>query len=132
MADLAVAMGTRPLWQNLPIFIVVMLGGFLTNLVWCLILMTENGTFGFIASRTVEIQPDSDDLDAHGAAAVSQVSAGEKAARSTAMLERSPRTVRVSLVLKVVLCAAAGLTWYFQFFFYGMGTTQMGKYDFSS
>ena len=28
--------------------------------------------------------------------------------------------------------AAAGVTWYLQFFFYGMGTTQMGKYDFSS
>jgi L-rhamnose-H+ transport protein len=28
--------------------------------------------------------------------------------------------------------ALAGTTWYLQFFFYGMGTTQMGKYDFSS
>lgn len=26
----------------------------------------------------------------------------------------------------------AGITWYCQFLFYGMGTTQMGKYDFSS
>lgn len=24
------------------------------------------------------------------------------------------------------------MTWYLQFFFYGMGTTKMGKYDFSS
>ena len=29
-------------------------------------------------------------------------------------------------------CVLAGVTWYFQFFFYGMGTTKMGKYDFSS
>jgi L-rhamnose-H+ transport protein len=28
--------------------------------------------------------------------------------------------------------ALAGITWYLQFFFYGMGTTQMGQYDFSS
>jgi len=28
--------------------------------------------------------------------------------------------------------ALAGVTWYLQFMFYGMGTTQMGKYDFSS
>ncbi len=28
--------------------------------------------------------------------------------------------------------AMAGTTWYLQFFFYGMGTSQMGKYDFSS
>jgi L-rhamnose-H+ transport protein len=28
--------------------------------------------------------------------------------------------------------AVAGITWYLQFMFYGMGTTKMGKYDFSS
>jgi len=28
--------------------------------------------------------------------------------------------------------AIAGITWYLQFMFYGMGTTKMGKYDFSS
>jgi len=39
---------------------------------------------------------------------------------------RVPRTVNY------LLCAAAGVTWYLQFFFYGMGTTKMGKYDFSS
>lgn len=32
----------------------------------------------------------------------------------------------------LVLCALAGMTWYFQFFFYGMGMTRMGAYDFSS
>lgn len=33
----------------------------------------------------------------------------------------------------LVLCAIAGVCWYGQFFFYGMGTTQLGKdYDFSS
>ena len=26
----------------------------------------------------------------------------------------------------------AGIIWYFQFFFYSMGQTRMGKYDFSS
>ena len=26
----------------------------------------------------------------------------------------------------------AGVVWYLQFFFYGMGTTKMGEYDFSS
>ena len=37
-----------------------------------------------------------------------------------------------SLLLNYLFSALAGSTWYFQFFFYGMGTTQMGKYDFSS
>jgi L-rhamnose-H+ transport protein len=32
----------------------------------------------------------------------------------------------------VMLCILAGFTWYSQFLFYGMGSTQMGKYDFAS
>jgi L-rhamnose-H+ transport protein len=36
------------------------------------------------------------------------------------------------LALNYALCAIAGTLWYLQFFFYGMGTTRMGKYDFSS
>jgi len=31
-----------------------------------------------------------------------------------------------------LLCALAGVTWYFQFFFYSMGETKMGRYTFSS
>ncbi|TGD80719.1 L-rhamnose/proton symporter RhaT [Hymenobacter wooponensis] len=31
----------------------------------------------------------------------------------------------------VLFCAVAGLTWYLQFFFYGMGDSQMGEYRFS-
>ena len=31
----------------------------------------------------------------------------------------------------VIFCALAGLTWYLQFFFYGMGDSQMGAYRFS-
>jgi L-rhamnose-H+ transport protein len=31
-----------------------------------------------------------------------------------------------------LFCILAGVTWYLQFFFYGMGSSKMGKYDFSS
>ncbi|HEX8351230.1 MAG TPA: L-rhamnose/proton symporter RhaT [Hymenobacter sp.] len=31
----------------------------------------------------------------------------------------------------VIFCALAGFTWYFQFFFYGMGDSQLGNYKFS-
>ena len=37
-----------------------------------------------------------------------------------------------SLIGNYVFSALAGITWYLQFMFYGMGTTKMGKYDFSS
>ena len=46
---------------------------------------------------------------------------------------RAPAKPKPSLLANYVFSAAlAGTTWYFQFFFYGMGTTKMGKYDFSS
>jgi L-rhamnose-H+ transport protein len=31
-----------------------------------------------------------------------------------------------------LLCALAGTTWYMQFFFFGMGKTRMGRYDYAS
>lgn len=40
--------------------------------------------------------------------------------------------VRVPMLWNYFFCALAGTTWYFQFFFYSMGETQMGDYNFSS
>ena len=37
-----------------------------------------------------------------------------------------------SLLPNYLYSALAGTTWFLQFFFYGMGTTKMGRYDFSS
>jgi L-rhamnose-H+ transport protein len=37
-----------------------------------------------------------------------------------------------SMALNIAASATAGLLWYFQFFFYSMGQTRMGRYDFSS
>ena len=39
---------------------------------------------------------------------------------------------RSTLMFNYFLAAISGLMWYGQFFFYGMGTTKMGKYDFAS
>lgn len=39
---------------------------------------------------------------------------------------------RPPLARNYLLCALAGLAWYFQFFFYTMGESQMGRYGFSS
>lgn len=36
------------------------------------------------------------------------------------------------ILTNYLFSALAGTTWYLQFMFYGMGTTQMGEYDFSS
>jgi L-rhamnose-H+ transport protein len=37
-----------------------------------------------------------------------------------------------TLGLNYFFAALAGVIWYFQFFFYSMGQTQMGRYEFSS
>lgn len=37
-----------------------------------------------------------------------------------------------SLPINYIFAALAGITWYLQFMFYGMGTTRMGRYGFSS
>jgi len=42
------------------------------------------------------------------------------------------RAPGASLGQNYFFSALAGITWYLQFFFYGMGTTKMGRYDFSS
>ena len=42
------------------------------------------------------------------------------------------KTENIPRLSNYVFSAIAGTTWYFQFFFYGMGTTKMGQYDFSS
>ena len=38
----------------------------------------------------------------------------------------------VPMLANYLFCALAGVTWYMQFFFYTMGETQMGQYQFSS
>ncbi|MBK8980036.1 MAG: L-rhamnose/proton symporter RhaT [Planctomycetes bacterium] len=45
---------------------------------------------------------------------------------------RTPEGERIPRLANVLLCALAGTTWYFQFFFYTMGETQMGELRFSS
>jgi L-rhamnose-H+ transport protein len=47
--------------------------------------------------------------------------------RHTAVLE-----IAVPRLSNYLFSALAGTTWYFQFFFYTMGETQMGKYSFAS
>ncbi len=46
IAAAAVRSGARPLFQNFPVLIVALLGGFTTNFVWCLALSLRNRTGG--------------------------------------------------------------------------------------
>lgn len=90
--ELAVEKGVPAVRSNIPLLVVILLGGFTTNCIWCLWLSGKNKTFSNYAK-------------AHDGG---------------------------SLGKNYFLCMIAGVLWYLQFFFYGMGSTQMGKYDFAS
>ena len=85
--------GTSTLWQGLPILVVVLLGGFTTNFVWCVLLNVRNRTGSQYFASGAQQAP---------------------------------------MLRNYFFSALAGTTWYFQFFFYTMGETQMGRYRFSS
>jgi L-rhamnose-H+ transport protein len=99
------------LWQNLPVLVVVLWGGFATNFLWSLFLIVKNRSLAQFA----------------GAPGINPM--GTTGADDEIM---SGRLSRQTLVKNYILAALAGVIWYFQFFFYSMGQTKMGKYDFSS
>jgi L-rhamnose-H+ transport protein len=90
---LALQHGTTTLWQGLPVLVPVLLGGFTTNFVWCVLLNFRNHS-------------------------------GHEYFTS--------RKSKAPMLPNYLFSALAGITWYFQFFFYTMGETQMGIYKFSS
>lgn len=90
IAEAAAEAGTGSLWVNNAVLVVILLGGFTTNAIWCLFLNIRKKTW----------------VDYSNA--------------------ESP------LLRNYVFAALAGITWYLQFMFYGMGSTKMGDYDFTS
>ncbi len=96
LSDLSAAAGTSTLWTGLPKLVVILFGGFVSNAVWCLVLLRRNRNGGeVLRSADKTGQP-------------------------------------VPRLANLLFCVLAGVTWYFQFFFYTMGETQMGAFNFSS
>jgi L-rhamnose-H+ transport protein len=137
---LTIEHGTAKLWQGLPVLVVVLVGGFLTNFVWCLILLIRNKTgyqfFGsYIRNNVVKDEPLIETaLDAPSREVVQHMGSSLRSDQTAALLEDPPlRTaLHAPMLRNYLLCALAGTTWYFQFFFYTMGESQMGRYSFSS
>ena len=124
--------GGSPLWQNLPILVVVLWGGFTTNFIWCVILNIRNrSTHQYLnanPAHTAEMgaaegmmMSDAPEIAANRDATAHGMDAGD-------VLPKGP----APLLRNYLLCALAGFTWYLQFFFYSMGETKMGAYSFSS
>ena len=128
MKVLTLMHGTPILWQGLPVLVVVLIGGFTTNFVWCLTLNIKNKTgFQYFTSSLEKYETATDEpiletaIDAPSREIVEHIP-------SSTPKDQKP----VPMLSNYLLCALAGTTWYFQFFFYTMGETQMGKYGFSS
>src|ERR1700751_3610233 len=135
---LTVQHGTAKLWQGLPVLIVVLVGGFLTNFIWCLILLMRNKTgYQFFDSQIRVDEPKDEPIietavDAPSREVVEHISA-RGSSQVAVMVQASPsESQRAPMVRNYLLSALAGTTWYFQFFFYTMGESQMGRYGFSS
>lgn len=95
------------LWQNLPVLVVVLWGGFTTNFIWCAVLLARN----------------------HSA---NQLTGTPAPAEGVPPASRHERLKAAVMFVNYSMAALAGVIWYFQFFFYSMGVTKMGRYDFSS
>jgi L-rhamnose-H+ transport protein len=121
--------GTPGLWQGLPVLVVLLLGGFTTNFIWCLILNIRNRTlYQYFHS---EIRGEVPRRNSEPILENAIDAPGEEMALAAAVAT-DPATVRAPMLANYFFSALAGTTWYFQFFFYTMGETQMGRYKFSS
>ncbi len=126
--EITVRHGTPGLWQGLPVLVVVLLGGFTTNVIWCAILNVRNGTGYQYFSSEIREEVISKRRE-RGLENVTDAPAEEMAELAIGNEQIPPRA---PLLANYFFSALAGTTWYFQFFFYTMGETQMGRYKFSS
>lgn len=124
IAVTAMHYGAAEIWTGLPKIIVITAGGFVTNLVWCLYLLKKNRTFGQYLGRVTPVPGDSGlSLAGNSVAALDP---------DDPPVIASVQNDRFPLLGNYLFSALAGTTWYFQFFFYTMGESQMGNYKFSS
>jgi L-rhamnose-H+ transport protein len=129
--------GTAILWQGLPALVVVLLGGFTTNFLWCVFLNIRNHSgYEYFSSYARRPRSNSDASPAienpTDAPAEEMARASKSSATAANSSSRESLPFAVPMLSNYLFCALAGTTWYFQFFFYTMGETQMGRYKFSS
>jgi L-rhamnose-H+ transport protein len=117
------AAGRNDLWSNLPVLIVVLWGGFMTNLVWSVVLIIKNRS-----GRQFLGAPGDNPMGTAHVTGETLVDLDPRALASQA----GARINGSVLTRNYLFAIAAGVIWYFQFFFYSMGTTRMGRYDFAS
>lgn len=123
------AAGTTAIWSGLPKLVVVLLGGFTTNFIWCVFLNIKNGTgYQYFCSR---IRSEIPARESETIIETTTDAPGEEVAVHS--ITPKPNGIeRAPMLPNYFFSALAGTTWYMQFFFYTMGETQMGKFGFAS
>jgi L-rhamnose-H+ transport protein len=116
------AAGTDPIWSGLPKLVVVLLGGFTTNFIWCVMLNFKNRTgYQYLASH---IRPEHAQHAGTGG--------GEAPSTQTGSAGTAATDLKIPVLGNYLFSALAGTCWYFQFFFYSMGEVKMAQYNFAS
>ena len=129
IAELSRSHGTKELWTGLPKLCVVLMGGFTSNFIWCVLLNLKNKTGYQYFSSDIRAEPPKREEETIIETAID--APGEEVAVQT-MVARQNAVQRAPMMSNYFFSALAGTTWYMQFFFYTMGETQMGNYKFSS
>jgi L-rhamnose-H+ transport protein len=121
---ISAAAGTGALWTGLPVLCLIMFGGLVTNGIWCAILISRNRSAGqWFGSQAAEVSSPAQETATPDRGTTLE---------PTLLHETGSRPGRAPLLRNYLLCALAGTAWYFQFFFYTMGESQMGDFGFSS
>lgn len=124
----SLAAGTSAIWTGLPKLVVVLLGGFTVNFVWCVFLNVKNRSGGEYFRTAVR-------RSAPGRKTIIETAIdapGEEMAKRIPAADKNSAIERAPMLANYLFSALAGTVWYFQFFFYTMGETQMGRFGFAS
>jgi L-rhamnose-H+ transport protein len=127
--------GTSQIWTGLPKLVIVLLGGFTTNFIWCVLLNLKNKTgYQYLDGKMRPPVPSREDEPIIETAtdAPAEEMAIHSPKSASVVLDCDRTTDRAPMLNNYFFSALAGVTWYMQFFFYTMGETQMGQYKFSS
>ncbi len=104
------------IWKGLPELIIVLLGGFTTNFIWCVILHFKNRT----GAEYILPKAEPEELGV-----ITGIDGPGYAAPANEINRPARNTGGSPLPLNYLFCALAGTLWYLQFFFYTMGQTKM-------
>jgi len=107
--ELTIRHGTATLWQGLPVLIVLLLGGFTTNFIWCVILNIRNRTgYQYFAAEIRSAVP-----ERSAEPILENVIDAPSEEMAEAAKPRAVQSLRAPMVSNYLFSALAGTTWYF-------------------